>query len=118
MSDEEAVGVVSNLVRVQAVIGTGAAVREGVDCFATPVHACLPIGFASPGQHCCKGLHRRVGVAIMQRLSALLQRIAQACWSCYHAEVVQHSYHLSSPSRCCFLGATSWLLVPRPSYVK
>ena len=72
MSDEEAVGVVSNLVRVQAVIGTGAAVREGVDCFATPVHACLSIGFASPGQHCCKGLHRRLGVAIMQRLSSTL----------------------------------------------
>ena len=29
MNDEEAVGVISNLVRVQAVVGTGAAVREG-----------------------------------------------------------------------------------------
>ncbi len=29
MSDEEAVGVVSNLVRVQAHVGTGAAIREG-----------------------------------------------------------------------------------------
>lgn len=34
MNDEEAVGVISNLVRVQAVVGTGAAVREGEDHFA------------------------------------------------------------------------------------
>lgn len=35
MNDEEAVGVISNLVRVQAVVGTGAAVREGEHSFAT-----------------------------------------------------------------------------------
>ena len=36
MNDEEAVGVISNLVRVQAVVGTGAAVREGEDHHAMP----------------------------------------------------------------------------------
>ena len=35
MNDEEAVGVISNLVRVQAVVGTGAAVREGKHIIAT-----------------------------------------------------------------------------------
>lgn len=29
MSEEEAMGVVSNLVRAQAIVGTGAAIREG-----------------------------------------------------------------------------------------
>ena len=98
MSDEEAVGVVSNLVRVQAVIGTGAAVREGVACIATPVNACLHIGFAGPGLHCCKILHRHVEVPIMQRLSSTLTTcLALAEGSCE---------------------LQSWVLVPCPSSVK
>lgn len=41
MNDEEAVGVISNLVRVQAVVGTGAALREGEDHVATFGHYAL-----------------------------------------------------------------------------
>ena len=39
MSEEEAMGVVSNLVRAQAIVGTGAAIREG--CTPKPGPPCL-----------------------------------------------------------------------------
>ncbi len=44
MNDEEAVGVISNLVRVQAVVGTGAAVREGEDSIATLAWLAFTVG--------------------------------------------------------------------------
>jgi hypothetical protein len=72
MSEEEAMGVVSNLVRAQAIVGTGAAIREG--SISAPGPACLVCALLrSPDTctHLCGtigislALHYRNAVSIM-----------------------------------------------------